>query len=724
MPKKLTTKQVKDLFSKYGYIVPDGFVYRNNKQKIRVYDEMNETYENMNVQQLKYRTARAATIRQPYFDPNIMNININVDVDVRSNDSFDRWCAQRNEEFNDLDDEYKRSAFDYYRQVMPIIARKQNTTLHFDQENDNQIPKMYGLVEALRTVDFSQYDVRLGIRDVNNMLTFAHANENTINFLFNSFFDVQDAGDSSDAMLNNFIDMTELTIDFIPRNQGQQRTAPGFFPFVNKDPTISLSRYGVYSDESSIVNESCLITAIKSSGLLTEEEMKLLRSMIKTRYVLKSMLKKIARTFKIFIYVQIITDYSTGKTSHEEFGEKTDRKLKLLIMYDHFMLNETMMYKGKRLGLFKIIKSLMDENKLVPLSEETKKRLILNYVNENRTDNDVDCSLCYRPIKIKDVKLNKYINEHRVNQGKRFFGYVPENDEVQMRLQELQDAINTLPLRKDINVRDYYRFSDLAQKILYETGCYDSVYELTGKRANEIRETLKFPKTKITNGKKTLYLTGKYYYLDLNAAYMNFIRSIPSGLDDDFSNDTVGVIIKMLYDLRVKAKRNGNDKLAKTLKFIMNSSWGYSIKRPKNIRHKYVHNVDNYIKRFSPFVLKQKGNYVESIECYVENFTFPQFAKSVLDEYNKFFDKVKDEITVYYENIDAILTDEEGFNKLKIMGLIDEEKMGSFKVDKVFTEFAAISNKRYVARTIDDNIIYHCINNLSYDEVVMIAKNE
>ena len=113
-----------------------------------------------------------------------------------------------------------------------------------------------------------------------------------------------------------------------------------------------------------------------------------------------------------------------------------------------------------------------------------------------------------------------------------------------------------------------------------------------------------------------------------------------------------------------------------------------------------------------------------SSSCYVENFTFPQFAKSVLDEYNKFFDKVKDEITVYYENIDAILTDEEGFNKLKIMGLIDEEKMGSFKVDKVFTEFAAISNKRYVARTIDDNIIYHCINNLSYDEVVMIAKNE
>ena len=142
MPKKLTTKQIKDLFSKYGYIVPDGFVYTNNKQKIRVYDEQNDVYENMNVQQLKYRTARAATIRQPYFDPNIMNININDNVDVRSNDSFDRWCAQRNEEFNDLDDEYKHSAFNYYRDGMPIIARNQNTTLNFDQ-NENVIPQVY-----------------------------------------------------------------------------------------------------------------------------------------------------------------------------------------------------------------------------------------------------------------------------------------------------------------------------------------------------------------------------------------------------------------------------------------------------------------------------------------------------------------------------------------------------------------------------------------------------
>ena len=50
--------------------------------------------------------------------------------------------------------------------------------------------------------------------------------------------------------------------------------------------------------------------------------------------------------------------------------------------------------------------------------------------------------------------------------------------------------------------------------------------------------------------------------------------------------------------------------------------------------------------------------------------------------------------------------------------------MGSFKVDKIFKEIAIISNRRYVATTINNERVFHCINNLSYDEVVYIAKNE
>ena len=178
-----------------------------------------------------------------------------------------------------------------------------------------------------------------------------------------------------------------------------------------------------------------------------------------------------------------------------------------------------------------------------------------------------------------------------------------------------------------------------------------------------------------------------------------------------------------MFDLREKAKREGKEKLAKTIKFIMNSTWGYSISKPKVIKNKYVNNVDFYSKKYDRFVLKVNGHFVQTVNSFVPHYISPQFAKSVLDEYNKFFNYIKSIVPVFYENIDAILTNEEGYNKLNEMGLIGES-MGKFKLDKIFKEIAVISDRRYVATTINNERVFHCINNISYDEVVRIAKNE
>ena len=129
------------------------------------------------------------------------------------------------------------------------------------------------------------------------------------------------------------------------------------------------------------------------------------------------------------------------------------------------------------MSLFRVVKKLRDGNLLVPLSEEVVKKLILNYRGTN--DNDIDCELCYRPLRFGDKKKKTF---RVVKQTKRFFGYEPEENEVDERLRELQDAIDTLPLKNKIDVSVYYRFSELGQKILYETGCYDGVYEIAGKK--------------------------------------------------------------------------------------------------------------------------------------------------------------------------------------------------------------------------------------------------
>ena len=146
MPRRLTTQQVKDLFAEYGYLVPDNFVYRNNKQTIRVYDEMNDRHIDMNLQKLRYQTDRAATTRQRYFDSDLLNLPLSDVEQQPTGSSFERWAAQQSEDFNDLDDEYKQAAFDYYTQTMPLIAQHRNIDISFDEYQN--IPQLYGLISA------------------------------------------------------------------------------------------------------------------------------------------------------------------------------------------------------------------------------------------------------------------------------------------------------------------------------------------------------------------------------------------------------------------------------------------------------------------------------------------------------------------------------------------------------------------------------------------------
>jgi hypothetical protein len=108
------------------------------------------------------------------------------------------------------------------------------------------------------------------------------------------------------------------------------------------------------------------------------------------------------------------------------------------------------------------------------------------------------------------------------------------------------------------------------------------------------------------------------------------------------------------------------------------------------------------------------------VNTFVPHYTFPQFAKSVLDEYNRFFNHIKSIIPVYYENVDAILTNEQGYETLISNGLVGSE-MGQFKLDKVFKEIAIVSDRVYVATTVDGEVIHHCTKK-NYDEIVKIAR--
>jgi len=177
---------------------------------------------------------------------------------------------------------------------------------------------------------------------------------------------------------------------------------------------------------------------------------------------------------------------------------------------------------------------------------------------------------------------------------------------------------------------------------------------------------------------------------------------------------------------------------------MMTSCWGFSIRRPKVIKHKFVKNINEYIDTYAPFIIKYKFNddavsgFVDSINPFVPHFTVPQFARSVLNEFKSMMDEIKKIVTVYYENIDAILINESDYNKLMSLGYIGNE-LGKFKIEQVFTEIA-IKNQRsqrsiacasktqersgqrqYVATLETGEKYYHCVKDVDYDSFVQLC---
>ena len=181
---------------------------------------------------------------------------------------------------------------------------------------------------------FGKFDVRLTFIDSNNQPYFRHLNPNTIQYLTELYekTDFDRIKDSLDDFVDNLLDVERLHVEFIERNNGSRIVAE-FFPYTNKSD-IDLTRYGVYKDTTDEnFNESCLITAFKSSNILSTDEMKMLKSFIKTRGVPQTSLKQISDLFKIHINCKKYYENS-GKTSHVDYGleYKDKRSIKLIIM--------------------------------------------------------------------------------------------------------------------------------------------------------------------------------------------------------------------------------------------------------------------------------------------------------------------------------------------------------------------------------------------------------
>jgi hypothetical protein len=214
--------------------------------------------------------------------------------------------------------------------------------------------------------------------------------------------------------------------------------------------------------------------------------------------------------------------------------------------------------------------------------------------------------------------------------------------------------------------------------------------------------------------------SGKLYYIDLNGAYLSMIDGIPHNLEPDSPRKyKINELIKRLYAFRLQAKRKKNPMEA-MLKTMMVSCFGMSYQKPKNFKfqtRKPGDEMNKFIEDNAKFVATydDEGN-ITTILPFKAHFNHPQFAKSILDNYHTFMEKISSIVNVLYSKIDSILVDENDFIKLEELGYIGSE-LGKFKVEHIFTEIAIISSCVWIGIREDGEIVRKCIRdkNESYE---------
>ena len=746
--KRFFTSEAKQFLLNYGYTTPPDYRYTNMNDKIRLYDLVNECYVTMSLNQVDYRVNRA-TFRRPTFDSEGLDRVLNIDFqpgrialdkaarkemydilnDVQSQPGRvrdeDKFLASNPATLHYINHSVPRSEVEELKQSikqqLPSTVRQlkyalnNNATTVVDVHSNQDAIKQSVLlsIQILKPMILSK-NVTVYLTSVDGTQKRFYLNENSLNLLNEALFqdNIPDVNDSNTEVLTSYYikDLASIVFEVTPKVRAN-RMNPGFFPFINKSP-INLERYGIYNDiDSKQLTESCLITAIRESNVLSNEEFSRLQHFVKTRTFLLEQLPLICNEFNVQFNLRIVSD--KGMISTRSYG-KSNRIIKLIVMYHHYMIDalpnvslkylqsqpltegDTMLGAKQSMNIITLVNRLVSMNLLVPMTDDQFNSIISNFqLNDNTEYNH------QRLVEIPDIKVkdNQYVTS-KPKHGKFYFGYIPTDDEIDIRIQELQKVVNTLPLRHPIDVSRYYKYSTLMQKIMFECGCYDGVYESSGTENQRLRDSIQYPRphSDYNNGAAFEINNTKLYYIDMNSSYMSFINGIPTDLSMNTRNYKINELIHTLYNLRRKYKQS-NPKLATTIKFLMNSCYGYSLRKPKEYKRKYSNNISNYVSNYQNFIfavyeLEHNKGFIHSKNSFVPDYNTVQFGADVINNYNRFMDMIRSTVNVLYSNIDAILISESDYNKLQSMGLVGSE-LGQFHIEHVFDRFVYRSGRKW-----------------------------
>ena len=313
MPKRLNTEDVKTIFERYGYTVPDNFVYLNNSTSIRVYDEQENTYKDMTYKKLQYqiKKGRSEMETDPFGGtPLFMNMALS-ETGPRTREGFydlintplsdeelprsqlERYEKRFGKNFMRETEETKNNVMQLANEIIKKLIKKQSFSL---SPKGEVVDFLYALSHAMKiAVPRIDKNIIMTILDNKGHTQYARINQNTIDMLDWVLEDKQyEINDSGDPILESLSNVKKLDFEFKDISRGG-RIVGAFFPYYNNSD-IDLTPYGIYK-RGEVVNESCLLTAFRSSGLLDDEQLNLLSSFLKTKLIPREELKHISNLF-------------------------------------------------------------------------------------------------------------------------------------------------------------------------------------------------------------------------------------------------------------------------------------------------------------------------------------------------------------------------------------------------------------------------------------------
>ena len=749
MPRRLTINDVKNRVEKYGYFLVDGQTYKNNTQKLKVFDAQLNKYIKLSLKDMQYRIKRDKRGEFDYnsilpIDNSAQQQQVGIGGSLNTSgptSSIQRWINHMSnsngQSFTSLTNAEQIALFNKYTALMRQFSRNQHFRINFKSGDISEKQQLMVLVSALKEYISKRPKkmIRLETRDSDGNVSFNTLNADTLNYFIDLLADKpkQEMVDSINNIYDDYNDWQIIDIYF----EDRKKPAGGYFPYLN-ETSLDLSIYGIFHKlKPKNYENNCFLQALINSNLFNKDELNLVANSMNTRLIKVEDLDDLSEALNCKFTIRIGND-NDDKTKAIVFKPTNIKRDITLILYmNHFMLYKPIIVseyylknfreldrkyrndperfsimneEGKKskspMSLIKLIKLAIKYKAFayIPIEKQFQLTKLYKHIHCLKFDDIIDAY--FKPIIIKDRndKQMEYMNIMNHNDGyKLFVSHIPK-EQLSMYYDKLQSIINSLGLH--INVRNYLSFPELMEKLMYEYGCLDNVMKICGPIADTIRNSLSFP-TPHTNDNKPLYSNKKLYYIDLNGAYLSVIDGIPTGIPDKdmkFSskNTKIKELLDRLYKIRLELKEK-DPVLANCIKFMSNSSWGLSIRSNKRFEKTKTKNLNDNM----DFIVEINKDFVKYIKSLNVHYTYPQFAREVLHNFeNKINEVVSHVKKVYYYNVDALLIDEEDYHKLERLGYIGNE-LGQFKVEHIFKEIAIKSPRQYMAILSDNTIFNH-----------------